>query len=246
MANKYDLATFEGRTAFDAMVEIFIQMDQDIADYEPAIYAEEVFGNLNLTTDVNDEDADWVDDLDEAKARVFAVVEKTLKDEQEWRTATEAENAKADAEEEQTNQRLHLLETAHGTRYWRFNHYDSDDSRGENHRASLFCSEEDAEQNGDLWMTGVPLAEVARAMDQYEDGMDDWDFAASEKWLSENQGANPGGHNGAADLFDMPLPNGFEAFFSDELKGAEWGMAHGDWKIGKTGYRVAVDLAVIY
>lgn len=95
MANKYDLDTFEGRTGFDAMVEQYIAMDEDIADYSVDVYAQEVWENLEFTNelDVYESDGiDFVNDLDDAKARTFAVVAATLKAEQEWRTATEADN----------------------------------------------------------------------------------------------------------------------------------------------------------
>lgn len=99
MANKYDLDTFEGRTGFDAMVEQYIAMDQDIADYSVEIYAQEVWESLEFTNelDVYENDGiDFVNDLDEAKARTFAVVATTLKAEQEWRAATEADNEAQD------------------------------------------------------------------------------------------------------------------------------------------------------
>lgn len=62
--------------------------------------------------------------------------------------------------------RLHLLETPHGTRYWRWNHHDSDDSRGEHHVASFYCSEEDAEGVGQTWIEGASVAEIAEILDQ--------------------------------------------------------------------------------
>jgi hypothetical protein len=89
MANKYDLDTFEGRTGFDAMVERYIAMDQDVADYSIDFYANEVWDNLELTNqlDVYENDGvDFVNDMDEAKARIFAVVANILKEEQEWRS----------------------------------------------------------------------------------------------------------------------------------------------------------------
>lgn len=95
MANKYDLDTFEGCIGFDAMVEQYIALDQDIADYNVDVYAQEVWESLEFTNelDVYESDGiDFVNDLDEAKARTFAVVTATLKAEQEWRTATEADN----------------------------------------------------------------------------------------------------------------------------------------------------------
>lgn len=48
---------------------------------------------------------------------------------------------------------IHLLETPHGKRFWRFNIADSDDSRGENHVMSFPCIEEDCEEVGRLWMS---------------------------------------------------------------------------------------------
>lgn len=58
--------------------------------------------------------------------------------------------------------RLHLLETPHGTRYWRYNGADSDDSRGENHRGSLNVPEFEVEEIGARWIEGA-------SMDQIED-----------------------------------------------------------------------------
>ena len=101
MANKYDLDTFEGRTGFDAMVEQYIGMDQDIADYDTETYAQEVWENLEFTNELNVhevEGIDFVNDMTEAKARTFAVVEKVLKDAQEERAATDAENEADDRE----------------------------------------------------------------------------------------------------------------------------------------------------
>ena len=96
---RYDLDTFEGRTGFDAMVKQYIAMDQDIADYDVEIYAQEVWESLEFTNelDVYESDGiDFVNDMDEAKARTFAVVAATLKYEQEYRAATEADNQAQD------------------------------------------------------------------------------------------------------------------------------------------------------
>lgn len=49
--------------------------------------------------------------------------------------------------------RLHLLQTPHGTRYWRFADQNSDDSRGENHVESIELDEDlTPEEIGALWV----------------------------------------------------------------------------------------------
>ena len=92
MAHRYDLDTFEGRTTFDEMVERYIAMDQDIAGYDAEHYAQEVWENLELTNELDawEEEGgiDFVNDLEEARARVTFVVVRCLKEEQEWRAAT--------------------------------------------------------------------------------------------------------------------------------------------------------------
>jgi len=71
---------------------------------------------------------------------------------------------------EETNRRLHLLETAHGTRYWRYNHYDSDESRGNDHRATINLGADDSsvDELGAMWMSGVTAIAVADAASDYE------------------------------------------------------------------------------
>ena len=88
---RFDLDTFEGRTGFDAMVEQYIAMDQDVADYDPDFYSQEVWENLEFTNDLEaweEGGIDFVNDLEEARARVTFVVVRCLKEEQEWRAAT--------------------------------------------------------------------------------------------------------------------------------------------------------------
>lgn len=56
--------------------------------------------------------------------------------------------------------RLHLLKTPHGTRYWRYNGADSDDSRGENHVHSFSVPEFEVEEIGGRWEEGASLDEI--------------------------------------------------------------------------------------
>lgn len=73
------------------MVERYIQQDQDIAGYDAEHYAQEVWENLEFTNELDaweEGGIDFVNDLEEARARVTFVVVRCLKEEQEWRAAT--------------------------------------------------------------------------------------------------------------------------------------------------------------
>ena len=92
MGNRYDLDTMEGRVAFDQMIEQYIAMDQDIADYNTEQYAKEVWENLEITNELEayeEYGIDFVNDFVEAEARVRSVVSNALKAEQEWRKSQE-------------------------------------------------------------------------------------------------------------------------------------------------------------
>ena len=70
---------------------------------------------------------------------------------------------------------IHLMETPHGKRFWRWNHADSDDSRGDNHVRSFLCEEDDCEEVGGLWgsdeLVGLDAQEAAQQVYDAYNGM---------------------------------------------------------------------------
>lgn len=61
--------------------------------------------------------------------------------------------------------KLHLLKTAHGKQYWRYNEDDSDDARSEDTVCSLTVIEEDVEAIGAAWEDGATLEEIEETYD---------------------------------------------------------------------------------
>ena len=76
-----------------------------------------------------------------------------------------------------------------------------------------------------------------------------YDWSETLSWLRNARNPEPGGWEGD-DLFDMPLPEGFEEDYKESLQGAEWTFAPywGEqdepsgamWQIGATGWWVVI------
>jgi len=86
------------RARFDEAVRNMIYEDQEVSGYDVEQYADELVRALDIgLLGTEDADATWlVDDLDEAYARIRAVVSVTLPQEQADREEAEAANVEAD------------------------------------------------------------------------------------------------------------------------------------------------------
>jgi hypothetical protein len=82
------------RINFDRWIEQQIEFDQEIGGYDPDCYAAEMWASLDLTDDpaiAADEGRVYVEDLDEARSRINAIVSRELPRIQAERTEVENE-----------------------------------------------------------------------------------------------------------------------------------------------------------